>query len=739
MTHYLSIIIALVVAAIASVVTFFLTKNRRFDLGKKIFVIVLIVVFVTRYISYEDQAMGIIGLSGGVFHPVLTFFGYFGIWLELALVVLLMLYPFFKIKALQNLIKFVFTPGFILYLGFSYFSVYLQLLGTANAELVLSFSSIMYAVESAVVAYGLFLVWRDDSSFKIKRIDAVNLLLAVVPILLASLPIYGPQILLGGANARFEVIDISFVHRLFIYASAIIPLLIYFALKKKDEQIIRFAMIYLSVATMITFSRVFYYQNFFEPWSWPIHLCNTAMYIIPLCLIFRLDKLFYFTYFINVFGALMAMLMPNYAASTNLTNPYMIQFWYNHSLAFFMPLLLVALKMFSRPKMKQMYYSLIAFSGYFFGVMILNVWFSNYASVDFFFINSDFIVDKLGVWAEKIFNISVGFSIGDLTFVFHPVYQVMFLLVYVGVSFAMWFVYSLGFSIADSLGDLAARQNKIRLDQVALMAALNGRGPEQPMELNTGVKLELKNFSKRYGKNKDFAVKDASLSVYGGEIFGFLGPNGAGKSTTIKSIVGIQTITEGSISICGFDVEKQPVMAKRMIGYVPDHYALYEKLTAREYVNYIADIYGVTYDERQQRIPYYVSLFHLEDSFDNQIKTFSHGMKQKVTIIAALVHEPKLWLLDEPLTGLDPDSIYQVKECMRQHAAKGNIVMFSSHIIDVVENLCQRVAVIKKGHLHDPMTIEDVHKQGTLEEYYLKMAIKDEELSLIVEEPVKDK
>ena len=114
-------------------------------------------------------------------------------------------------------------------------------------------------------------------------------------------------------------------------------------------------------------------------------------------------------------------------------------------------------------------------------------------------------------------------------------------------------------------------------------------------------------------------------------------------------------------------------------------------------------------------------------------------MKQKVTIIAALVHEPKLWLLDEPLTGLDPDSIYQVKECMRQHAAKGNIVMFSSHIIDVVENLCQRVAVIKKGHLHDPMTIEDVHKQGTLEEYYLKMAIKDEELSLIVEEPVKDK
>jgi len=162
------------------------------------------------------------------------------------------------------------------------------------------------------------------------------------------------------------------------------------------------------------------------------------------------------------------------------------------------------------------------------------------------------------------------------------------------------------------------------------LAALNGRGIDEPMEQNTGVKLVLRGFSKRYGKNKDFAVKDASLIVNGGEIFGFLGPNGAGKSTTIKSIVGIQTITEGSISICGYDVEKQPVMAKRLIGYVPDHYALYEKLTAREYVNYIADIYGVSREERQERIPYYVSLFHLEDAFDNQIKTFSHGMKKKL-------------------------------------------------------------------------------------------------------------
>lgn len=723
MAHYLSLIIALVVALAGSLATFFFARRKDFSLGKKIFSFALIAVFIARYISYDDQILNIVSLASGPFTPAINFFAYFGIWLELTLVVLLMLYPFFRVRILTNLIKFVLTPGFVLYLGFSYYSVYLQLIGNTGNLFSLSFQSAMFAVEIAAVAYGLFLVWRDDYSIKLSKKDIVSLLIAIIPVLLASLPIYGPQFVIGNVNARYEVIDISFAHRLFIYGSIIIPFILYFSLKKKDEEFIRFAMVYLSVATMITFSRVFYYQNFFEPWTWPIHLCNTAMYIIPLVLIFRLDKLFYFTYFINVFGALMAMLMPNYSASTNLTSWVIIQFWYNHSLAFFMPLLLVALKLFPRPKMKQMYYSLIAFSGYFLLVMVLNVWFSNYAATDFFFINSDFIVDKLGRWAENIFNISFSFNVGALTFEFHPVYQALFLLVYVGVSFAMWFVYSLGFSIADSLGDLRMRQKRIKLDKFALLAALNGRGLDEPMEQNTGVRLELKNFSKRYGRNKDFAVRDASLIVNGGEIFGFLGPNGAGKSTTIKSIVGIQTITEGSISICGYDVEKQPVMAKRLIGYVPDHYALYEKLTAREYVNYIADIYGVTSEERQERIPHYVNLFHLEEAFDNQIKTFSHGMKQKVTIIAALVHEPKLWLLDEPLTGLDPDSIYQVKECMRQHAAKGNIVMFSSHIIDVVENLCQRIAVIKKGHLFAPMTIEEVHEQGTLEEYYLKMAI----------------
>ena len=211
------------------------------------------------------------------------------------------------------------------------------------------------------------------------------------------------------------------------------------------------------------------------------------------------------------------------------------------------------------------------------------------------------------------------------------------------------------------------------------------------------------------------------MEVEGGQIFGFLGPNGAGKSTIIKSIVGIQPITDGSITVCGYDVDKQSVYAKSQIGFVPDHYALYEKLTGREYINYIADLYNVSLEDRNKRIDKYVKLFELESAFDNLMKTYSHGMKQKITIIAALVHNPRVWILDEPLTGLDPNSIFQVKECMKEHAKAGNIVFFSSHIIDVVEKICDRIAIIKKGQIMCVKDVSEIEKEGTLEDFYLSV------------------
>lgn len=386
-----------------------------------------------------------------------------------------------------------------------------------------------------------------------------------------------------------------------------------------------------------------------------------------------------------------------------------------------MPVLIVALKVYARPKLKEFIYSMIGFGIYFVLVLILNAWFSNYGTVDYFFVNSDFIADKLGTWAKNLRDIKAQFYIGDLSFTFYPVYQLLFFLVYVGLGAGVWFVYEWAYTFVDTLYDIAYRKEKIKLDKLALEVALNGRGSDEPMNKENKNKLILNNFSKRYGKSDVYAVKDANLEINGGEIFGFLGHNGAGKSTIIKSIVGIQPITSGSIQVCGYDVDKQSVMAKKNIGFVPDHYALYEKLTGREYINYIADLYDVSSEDREKAINKYVELFELSDAFDNQIKTYSHGMKQKIAIMSALVHNPKVWILDEPLTGLDPNSIYQVKVCMKEHAKKGNIVFFSSHLIDIVEQLCDRIAIIKKGKILTCEYVEDIEKDCSLEEYYLKV------------------
>ncbi len=233
--------------------------------------------------------------------------------------------------------------------------------------------------------------------------------------------------------------------------------------------------------------------------------------------------------------------------------------------------------------------------------------------------------------------------------------------------------------------------------------------------------LKIEHLTKSYGNSKIKSVDDLSLEIRDGEVFGFLGPNGAGKSTTIKSIVGILPFSEGKITIDGVDVVKSPLKAKRLIGYVPDNHAVFERLTGREYVNHIANLYGVDMEQVEEISSYYVKLFQLEHAFDSPISSYSHGMKQKISVIAALVHKPKLWVLDEPITGLDPQSAYLLKETMRNHAHKGNIVFFSSHILDVVENLCDRVCIIKKGKLIGVYDLHEMKKNGeSLEKLFIE-------------------
>ena len=643
------------------------------------------------------------------------------IWGSFTSILFVLMRPFFNLKFVNNTVKYI-TPIFYVLVPFFLKPMCTILQGVIDSKLLLY----LYSVEIAI-GMGISLYYLITSLIEKEKVNYKEILImfgAFTLLSLFTMPNYFPQYMFGFIlrTNGWKIKGFTQYHRWLLYGNIILPAAIYMSLKNKDEEFKRFNLLYMCLGVLLGFIVKYYYDSLKTPWEWPFHLCNTALFILPLVLAFRMKRFFYFTYFINVIGALLAMAIPNYADTTNIMSMRLVGFWYNHYIAFFMPMLFVFLDMFERPKLKQFIYSMAAFAGYFVLVLILNVVFTaNGHDADYFFLNGNFIVDKLGLWAERLFEMTFILNINDVEYVFRPLYQVLFFFVYVLLGLAVWFIYEELYRIFDENIYLHVRLRKLRKYEQELKEALQGRKKEEPMEKDAGIKYELKNFSKQYGSSKRFAVKEANFTVYGGEIFGFLGPNGAGKSTIIKSTVGIQPITSGNINICGYDVATQSVYAKALIGFVPDHYALYEKLSGREYVNYIADIYGVSEEDRNERIEKYIKLFELEHSIDNMIKTYSHGMKQKITIMAALVHDPKVWILDEPLTGLDPNSIYQVKECMKEHASRGNIVFFSSHIIDIVEKLCQRVAIIKSGEIQCVKTVQEIEDSGyTLEQFYLK-------------------
>ncbi|MFA2566875.1 ABC transporter ATP-binding protein [Bacillus wiedmannii] len=236
--------------------------------------------------------------------------------------------------------------------------------------------------------------------------------------------------------------------------------------------------------------------------------------------------------------------------------------------------------------------------------------------------------------------------------------------------------------------------------------------------------IEITNVSKSYN-GSTYAVKDLSLSVPSGEIFGFLGPNGAGKSTTIKMITGIHGVDKGTITINGIDIMKNPMEAKKTFGYVPDSPDMFLRLKGIEYLNFMADMYEVPKEVRQERIEFLAKKFDLYNALSDQIQSYSHGMRQKIVIIGVLVHEPDVWILDEPLTGLDPKSAYILKEMMREHADKGKIVFFSTHVLEVAEKICDRVAIINKGNLQFKGNLDEMRdhfkSNESLEKMFLEM------------------
>ena len=715
---------------------------------------VMFVAFTTKNLMIPSRADGAT-LEGGCLNLIGVPFGdnrflNFVTWFVHALVV-----PSILISVFSVFFPSKFTKTVTKYVCFSALGTVAILFFLYNKAMtgntVLGVRNICLALEVAfgLSLTGLFFVRdfkeRDVRGWK----DILYVGLFFFTVFLCAVPVNTPSTLLdhkmkifGYSATAFRAVDFSQIHRIFLYIAVAAPIIIYFINRDKDVNTKKVLTISISLGVLAMFFNEYGFNDIFylnaagkfcvNVTNLPIHLCHTALYVVPICIAFNFKKLFYFTYFINVFGALSAMLWPNTGDTSNFLCPSVTLFWYNHVTAFAMPLLVVALGIFEKPKMKQMLYSLAFFSAYMFAIVVANVWLSNYvdgydpnvigSGTDYLFVNGTYVLDIISDQAYKMLNIRWEWSWGKYTFVLYPLYQPLFFVGYTAIAFVMWFVYSLFFRIADSHKELHNQIVVMRKERITFKEKLKMAELDNEFIDHQTASLKFTDFSKRYGNSDRLSADHVNLEVKAGEIFGFLGPNGAGKSTCIKTTIGIQPVTDGTIEVCGYNVSTQSVESKKLIGYVPDHYALYEKLTGREYINYIADLYGVSKADRDARISKYVDLFELNQAFDNRMQTYSHGMKQKMTIMAALVHNPKVWILDEPLTGLDPQSIYQVKEVMKEHAKAGNIVFFSSHIINVVEKLCTRIAIIKKGQIVYVATMEEVektHPEG-LEEFYMR-------------------
>lgn len=222
--------------------------------------------------------------------------------------------------------------------------------------------------------------------------------------------------------------------------------------------------------------------------------------------------------------------------------------------------------------------------------------------------------------------------------------------------------------------------------------------------------LEFKNVFKSYEEGKN-AVDDLNLVVNDGEIFGFLGPNGAGKTTTIKMLTGILKSTSGEVLISGKDIEKESIEAKRLFGYVPDSPDMFLKLSGIEYLNFIADAYEISSEDRKSRITMLSEKFEMNNNLHDKLSSYSHGMRQKIVLIGVLLHEPQNWIMDEPMTGLDPKASHLLKEMMKEHARRGNTVFFSTHVLEVAEKVCDRIGIINNGKLIALGTVEEIKKK----------------------------
>ncbi len=685
--------------------------------------IVLFVAYLPYLICLEvigDQ----IGLAGGIF-PAAKLVGMSILkWLAYFSIAVCMVQPFFTKKNVRDFTAF-FVPV-ILILNAVFLKPYaIFITGGVNYY---DYRMVVYAVSlglaSCVAGNALCdTLFAKDFEKIAKRLGQALLFMLIW--LMGFMPYYVPQLYFGYAGGNPDGFTLS--HRILFYICIAFMFGGYILYRKKTREEKLFFLIFLALSAFLQYFS--YTSHRVGVTTLPFHLCNTAVVLMLFAYAFRWNSVFYFTYLVNVLGALIAIILPGDLGE--LTKSLVVMFWYNHTYAFVLPIFGVALGIFPRPNIKMMYKAIGAFSAYVFVVIFLNGWLNNSPTlnpegnlVDYFFLYGNKFVD-LFTFTLPMKDHVWDFYIGSMHLKIYWMYDLAIWLVYVAFMFVIWGVYATLYRTSDAHKELARKAKLMRVDHAQLLKELDGRSVKEPLSPEGAHMIKFTNFTKTYAGTDRKAVDNLNLEILEGEVFGFIGHNGAGKSTTIKSLVGIQSITEGKIEVQGYDVARQPLEAKLNMGYVSDNHAVYENLTGREYISYVADLYMVSEEDKKERIEKYAKMFHLEKALDSEIKCYSHGMKQKTMVIGALIHNPKVWVLDEPLTGLDPTSAWQIKECMRQHADAGNIVFFSSHVIEVVEKVCDRIAIISGGKLCRVAKVEEIQSEGrSLEEVYLQYAQK---------------
>jgi ABC-2 type transport system ATP-binding protein len=703
-----------------------LDKYHKFDLTKslKVLGVVLFLVYMFRLFSSDaiDRVFNLLEVSqSSVVTPESTwlfpvFKSVFILvlrWLTVLLIAFGVVGAYFKQPSLKLSLGILGT--LVVTLNIIFFQSHLIGFFGTDAALLFSYRGIQYAIETVVlgtiVLLNLSIIVKERKSL----LNSKNLLRALL-VTGVTLMAFMPQALLYNlfGNSGLASEDFNPLHRGVIYFSFLFMILGYLLMRTKSQEDKN---LFFALLSLSGFFQFFYVRRYGLS-GLPLHLCNTAIIMMFFAFVFKMKGIFYFSYFVNVVGAAVAIMLPNH--SSEFFSLGSMGYWYNHIYAFVLPILGVALGVFKRPTLKMMYKAIFIFSIYFVSMAIVNAWFNNYESVDYFFLYSDYISGMFGL--ERLqFAYVIGIKIGDLTFRFFYLYLILIYTGFIIMMFITWAVYDMLYKSFDQYYDMLGKRKKMKMDLLGVNALKKKTIQMEPNSDYTGTDMiKITNFSKRYGSSKKYAVEDFSLTVKGGEVFGFLGHNGAGKSTTIKSLVGIQSITEGNMEICGCNIKTHPLEAKLNIGYVSDNHAVYERLTGREYINYVADLYLVSQKDRDERLDYYTQRFALSDAIDNEVKSYSHGMKQKLVVISSLIHDPKVWILDEPLTGLDPTSSHQIKDEMREHANRGNTVFFSSHVIEVVEKICDRIAIIRQGKLVGVFEVAKLKEEGiTLEQLYL--------------------